>query len=420
MSSDNLLIAANPLCQRRLGRHYAAIQGLYWANIACTAAYSVVLLQSRGINNTQIGVIMAVRALASLSLQPVMASLADRLCKRIPLKYFGLILTTIAFGSNLALLFSGGSFFLSILIFMFLGASVNVLAPINDALAIQYINGGYSLNYSVARGVGSLMFALNCLVLAGIVGIFGVEATIIVHAVLLVALFLVLTAFQNYPGPLLGEGERVPKKGSGRKTYRQILKDSPALIVFLTAAFLMFMGSSSVFQFLPNFMTRSGGNSSHVGIALFVLAAVQFPTSLVYSRIARKISARTLLLIAYIFVCLRSVLVMLSGSPALIIGVMAFDLVGGGLQINSEVFFINDRVGAENVVKGQSLLRIIPGGVGAMLGSLLAGFLIDQTGLSGMSWVSGGLMIAGITILAVDRFAHYRRTTGASIKILPE
>ncbi len=416
--------SANPLARlvdtRRLGRHYAAIQGLYWANIACTAAYAVVLLQSRGISNTQIGIVMAIRALASVFLQPFLATLADKLSHRIPLKYFGLVLTLIAFAANLTLLASGSSFVFSIIIFMVLGAAESVLAPINDALAIQYINGGYALNYSVSRGIGSLMFALNCLALAGIVGLFGVDATIIVHAGLLVAQFFVLMTFHNYPGPLNGETERSSMLHDSQKSYRQILSGNPALIVFLTAAFLMFMGASAVFQYLPNFIDRAGGTSSHVGVALFVLAAVQFPTSLVYSKIARKVSARTLLLVAYLFVFVRSLMTMILGSPELIIVFMMLDLLGGGLQINSEVFFINENVGPADVVKGQSLLRIIPGGVGAMLGSLLAGYLIDTTGLAGMTWTASALMVCSVLILAVDRFIHHRRTASAQIEIIPE
>ena len=416
MNSDSATLPVRPIDTRQLGRHYAALQGIYWANIACTAAYAVVLLQSRGITNTQIGVIMAFRALASIILQPFTASLADRLQQRIPLKYFGIILIVIAFFANLALFFSGGEFIAMIIIFMVLGASESVMAPINDALAIQYINGGYPLNYSVARGIGSLVFAINCLVLAGLVSRFGVDSTLVLHGGLLILLSVVLMTFRNYPGPLADAFDRAKPVTAQRKTYRQILSENPAMIVFLSAAFCLMFGASSVFQYLPNFFIRVGGDSSNMGIALFVLAAAQFPTSLVYSRIARRVSTGTLLLVAYFFIFLRCVLVMIVGSPTLVIAVMAFDLFGGGLQISSEVFFINEIVGPANVVKGQSLLRIIPGGIGVMLSSLLSGYLIDQTGLEGMSRIAVAFMLAGVLILLAEtlvRHHHRLRSRGA-------
>lgn len=414
MNSADPLTLARPVNILGLGRHYAAIQGIYWANIACTAAYAVVLLQSRGITNTQIGAIMAFRALASIILQPLVATLADRLQKRIPLKYFGTILIIIAFLANLALYFSGGSFIAMIVIFMVLGASENVMAPINDALAIQYINGGYTINYSVARGIGSLVFAVNCLVLAGIVGRFGVDSTLVLHGGLLVILLIVLLTFRSYPGPISDEYAKARPKADQRMTYRQIIQKSPAMIVFLSAAFCLMFGASSVFQYLPNFIARAGGGNSVVGISLFVLAAAQFPTSLIYSRVARRFSTSTLLLVAYFFIFVRCVLVMLVGSPALIIAVMAIDLFGGGLQISSEVFFINEIVGPSNVVKGQSLLRIIPGGIGVMLSSLLSGFLIDQAGLTGMTLIASSFMLAGVLILLVETLVRRSRKQRAA------
>jgi len=409
MSSESAALATRPVDSRLLGRHYAALQGIYWANIASTAVYSVVLLQSRGITNTQIGVIMAFRALASIILQPFTASLADRLQQRIPLKYFGIIMILIAFSANLALYFSGGGFVALVIIFMVMGASENVMAPINDALAIQYINGGYPLNYSVARGIGSLSFAVSCLVLAGLVGRAGVESTIILHGILLLLLALVLITFRNYPGPISKEYEKARPKTGQRMTYRQILAKNPAMLVFLTAAFCLMVGASSVFQYLPNFISRAGGSSSDVGIALFVLAAAQFPTSLIYRRIARRFNTSTLLLVAYFFIFIRCLLVMLAGHPELIIAVMALDLFGGGLQISSEVFFINEIVGSANVVKGQSLIRIIPGGIGVMISSLLSGYLIDQVGLNGMTMVASAFMITGVLILLTEMIVRRSR-----------
>ena len=181
------------------------------------------------------------------------------------------------------------------------------------------------------------------------------------------------------------------------------------MIVFLSAAFCLTFGASSVFQYLPNFIARAGGDSSVVGISLFVLAAAQFPMSLIYSRVARRFSTGTLLLVAYFFIFVRCLLVMLVGSPALIIAVMAIDFLGGGLQISSEVFFINEIVGPANVVKGQSLLRIVPGGIGVMLSSLLSGFLIDQAGLTGMTVIASSFMLAGVLILLVKTLVRRGR-----------
>ena len=70
---------------RRLDFHYIALQSGFWAMFAAICGYQAALLQGRGFTNSQIGVLIAVRCLAGIVLQPLLGGWADR-HPNVPLK----------------------------------------------------------------------------------------------------------------------------------------------------------------------------------------------------------------------------------------------------------------------------------------------------------------------------------------------
>lgn len=399
MNSDRLA-AAGPPTPGRLGSHYIAVQGIYWANIAAQSVYAVVILQSRGFTNMLIGIIIAARALSSVVMQPMIATFVDRIKYRIPIKYFNLGLIVLAFLANLLLLFSGSSLALAILAFFLFGCSENVLAALNDALAIQYINGGYTLNYSLARGTGSLIFAIACLPLALVVRNYSNDWILIIHGILLITEFLIVMPFPNYIGPNAGTSERPRPVAGQQKSYWKIISGSRPLIVYLVASTCIYMSNNTIYQYMVNILTNVGGRKEDVGLAMFIQVACQFPMSLIYARVVKYFGVRRLLVFSYFIMVIRQVLLNIAWSPTAVQGFLFIELIAGSLMIPSEVFYINQIVDPEDVVKGQSLIRIIPSGLGLMLASLLGGSLLDNAGTTGLLRVSLALSAAGFLIMA--------------------
>lgn len=81
---------------------------------------------------------------------------------------------------------------------------------------------------------------------------------------------------------------------------------------------------------------------------------------------------------------------------------MALQFLECGLSIPSTVYYVSEKIDSANQVKGQSLLHAISNGIGSAAGSIVAGRLLDISGVSGMLiFTTGCCVIGGIIIFIV-------------------
>ena len=161
------------------------MQAGFWAMFAAICAYQAALLQGRGFSNGQVGLIIAVRCLAGIVCQPALGGFADR-HPHIPLKYIvsaSLGLSVVA-GVIFTLLPMGMAGTLAV--FVVIGGLELSAYPLMDAMAIQFINAGAPIRYSLGRGIGSFAYAVCCVVLGLQVGRWGVESVLITHTALVI------------------------------------------------------------------------------------------------------------------------------------------------------------------------------------------------------------------------------------------
>ena len=171
---------------RRLDWHYIAMQMGFWAMFAAIVAYQTALLLERGFTNGEAGLMTSVRCLAGIVFQPLLGGFADR-HPRVPLK--GIV------GVSLALSLAAGVWYWAepamglaqtALVWVVIGGLGVSSYPLMDAMAVQFINDGMPIRYSLGRGLGSLAYAVVCVLLGLQVGQWGVETTLVT--------FLLLTA----------------------------------------------------------------------------------------------------------------------------------------------------------------------------------------------------------------------------------
>ena len=155
---------------RRLDYHYIVMQAGFWAMFASVVAYQTALLLERGFSNGEAGLMTAVRCLAGIVCQPLLGAFADRY-PEIPLKRIVTISLLLSLGA-------GAWYWLSpdmglwetTLVWVVIGGLEVSSYPLMDAMAIQFINDGVPIRYSLGRGVGSMAYAVVCVLLGLQVG----------------------------------------------------------------------------------------------------------------------------------------------------------------------------------------------------------------------------------------------------------
>ena len=363
---------------RRLDYHYMAMQIGFWAMFAAICAYQAALLTSRGFTNAEAGLLIAVRCLAGIVCQPALGSFADR-HPRIPLR----LIVSLALGVGLI---AGVVFLLcpmgmagTMAVLILMGGFEITSYPLMDAMAIQFIQKGVPIRYSLGRGVGSLAYAVCCVALGLQVTAWGVETTLITHAVL-TALEIVLVI--TYPVCPVEESAAGPAPAPHSALW--LLRRNPSFALMLLAILLGLTGCLPMSNFLVNVVTSRGGTAGDLGVALFIMAAFELPTAFFFQRLYRRLGGGRLLLLSILFCFFKALALFLSPSLPFVLLSQPLQMLGYGLFTPTSVYYVNDSVPPEDQVKGQTLMMVASNGLGGVLGSLFAGSILDLGGADAM------------------------------------
>ena len=317
--------------QKNLTGPYACIQALYWMYFAAIMSFSGFFLLDGGFSNTQIGIIAAAAGIISALLQPVLASYADRpdspsLKKLIQIFYMIQLLLGVGLFFSRSLILTGLLYGISI-------ALLQLLTPFINALGMESINQGQQLNFGLARGMGSVAYAIICYVL-------------------LANPLLFFRKYKHFSLVLIG-----------------------CIFIYLSHVLL----NNFNFQIAQG----KGGGSSEMGTASAIAAMCELPTLFLFGYIIKKIRCDILIRIAGIFFVLKSLGTLLAPGISVYYGVQILQMLGWGLMTAASVYYVNAVMEPEDAIKGQAYFTMTYT-LGCVIGSFLGGVLIDFAGVNSM------------------------------------
>lgn len=385
---------------RQLNWHYIAMQAGFWAMFASIVAFQTPLLLARGFTNTDIGLVVAVRCGAGILCQPLLGGFADK-HPNIPLKF--IVSASLALSLLVGILFTLVPMGLwgTLAVFVVLGGFEISAYPLMDAMAIQYINAGVPIRYSLGRGIGSFSYAVSCIILGLQSDAAGVESTLLTHAALVVLVTLLCITYPTFHA----QRHQVDTQEEKPQSVVSLLKSNPRFTLMLVAILLGITACLPMSNFMTNILLEKGGSRSDLGPTLFMMAAFELPTAFFFQRLQRRYGSGKLLLLSLVFITLKAVAVFLSLSPAAILLVQPLQVLGYGLFTPSSVYFVNESVPAADRVRGQTVMMVASNGLGGMLAGLMGGGLLDLGGTTLMLSVCIALGILSVLMaMAVLRW----------------
>lgn len=364
---------------RRLNVHYFVIQMGFWAMYAAICGYQVALLQGRGFTNSQIGLVIAVRCVAGILCQPVMGGFADRHCS-FPLKYIISISLSISLCAGIALIAVPMGLGGVLLVFFVLGGFEVSAYPFMDSMAIQYINAGVPIRYSLGRGAGSLSYAVVSILLGLAVGRWGVEVTLPIHALFMGMEIVIILLFPTFRAAACPEDKPRPSPQSALS----LLRTNPRFTLMLAGVFLGISCMFPMSNFLVNILQSRGGTASYLGPALFLMAVFELPSAFLFPRLYRRFGSRRMMFVSVCFIAVKALLLLATTSAVGVLLVQPIQIAGYGLFIPTSVYYVNETVPEADRVRGQSLLMVASNGFGGVFGNLASGRIVDSFGVNGM------------------------------------
>ena len=387
---------------RRLDWHYMAMQMGFWAMFAAIVAYQTALLLERGFTNGEAGLMTSVRCLAGIVFQPLLGGFADR-HPGVPLK--GIV------GVSLALSLAAGVWYWAepamglaqtALVWVVIGGLGVSSYPLMDAMAVQFINDGVPIRYSLGRGLGSLAYAVVCVLLGLQVGQWGVETTLVTFLLLTAAEIALVFTYPTWHPKAPAEGRAAAERP---QSALSLLRSNPRFTLMLAGVLFGLTAVLPLSNFLVNVILSRGGTAADLGLAMFLMGGFELPAAFLFPKLLRRLGSGRILVLSMAFCTLKGVALLLTWNLAGVLLCQPLQMLGYGLFTPASVYFVNESVPPADRVRGQTIMMVASNGLGGMLGGLLAGFTLD---LGGANWMLAACVLCGcigtaLCLLALPR-----------------
>lgn len=380
---------------------YSVTQFAFWAAYTGAFSFATTYLLGCGLPSGTVGTLLAAAGVLSCAAQPVFAALVDR-SRHLGLSRALALLALSCAGCLCALLLPGLSPGLTGLLYageIFLS---NLMLPLMNALCLSYEGAGYRVNFGIGRALGSTASAVSSLVLGYVIALLGKSWMIGI----IVAFFLLnIALFLTYPPvPALPAAQSRPGHGSTLSFFARY----PWYCATLLGIAFLGMYHAMTENYMISIMERLGGDSSHVGIALFISSFTGAPVMFCFHLLRRRFSDNGLITVAACSFLLKALLLCFVGSIPGVYCVQLLQLTTYSLLEPARVYYARDSVSPADMVTGQAFSSAAYS-LGCSGGTLVGGMVLP---LGVPALLLSGVVMALIGTVLI--FATIRRKDPAA------
>lgn len=394
--------------KKSLSVKYTWTQVLFWMAYCCITSFGATYLQAKGYESSFVGIVLFGGSMLSFVLQMPFATLADKTSDHDSLP---IIMNCLAIASFICLMiirFVDIPLVVFAILYILAIAFLDMETPLTNAIYVFYSNHGYRINYEIPRGIGAIAYGVASLLVGYAMKGFGADIMPLISCA-----FIVLFIITNLTFPKVSKNwddASVPATDHIEQAQKSAANTSLSLTQFfakykwycisLMGMMMMALFHVSMENYLINIFERVGGDSSNVGVALFIATALEAPTIALSAKILDKVGTYKVWIIIGISFVIKGIIFISAGSIGMIYVGQILQITTYSLIPPAQVRFSNECVGEEDMVKGQSTSTAIYS-LGCSLGNLLGGVLIALVGLNSMIAICGGLNILGLLTMII-------------------
>lgn len=392
--------------KKNLTLRYSLQQMVHSSAYATTMTFASAFLIANGFSVGYVGVLLALGNLLSCGVQPLLAARIDRQGGHVVPRYMAALcmISTFSFLSLLILPDGHWSFGLMYLLGVF---TYDVMTPLANALCVAWRREGHPINYGVGRGMGSLAYSLLALVIGRIMADWGEDWMVWISAMLLMTDMLVVLSFPRiHPAAVNAAKPQCCSIGVFLKRYKWYC--ASLVGVMLLASFHIM-----VENYLIKVMERLGGDSSHVGVAMFIATSLATVTMIFFDRLRNRTGSVLLLKLAGLFYIIKSVTLLLAPSIGVVYAAQALQMVTYVFLSPTQMYYANSRIAPEDMVKGQAFITAAYT-LGCALGNFTGGQVVEAWGvgamlMTGVAIAAAGALLICVTVGHKDRYMQEAR-----------
>lgn len=375
---------------------YSATQFSHWAATTGAVSFATTYLMEKGLPSQHVGLLLAAAGLLSCITQPLLAAAADR-ARRVVIKPLLLTMSLVCCLCFSLQWLKVSPLVLGILYMVGVWSS-DAMLPLLNTLSVAYPAAGYPVNYGAARAVGSAASALSTLLIGSLISMVGIQWMLLFF---LSFRLLNMGIVARYPD--ISKPEQTVSMAGQTCSIPQFLSRYRWYCFSLLGVLFLGMYHAMTENYMIAIMARLGGNSKHVGTALFISSLSAAPVIFCFHKVRRHIRDSWLFKISALSFLVKSILVCFAPSIVAIYLVQLLQITSYGFLGPVQVYYARARVRSCDMVKGQAFITAAYA-LGCAGGNFTGGQLLTW-GVDTM--LHGGIVMAAagavILFLTVDK-----------------
>lgn len=382
------------LSEKKLNIYYSFLQIAYWVTSAVVFCFTTVFLQFRGYSNYEIGIVFAVGNIIGFVSQPLIAGYIDRSDRRTLLRCIR-ITAVLAVLLMLAVYFLPSGSISLIGVYALLVAGNTLLNPLCISLSFYIESWGCGINFSRARALGSLSFAV-CNVILGML-VQRVSENAVPTAFILFSSLLGLATLLFVPvdrAHRIAAPERRMQSASEKPSgLLEFTRENKRFMLFLLGTATLYFTHGMIGNFMIEFIRSIGGGSEDMGNVLAFMTVVEVPVMLLFGRLTQRFKCSSLLRFAVIMFTVKELMIYLASSLPALYAAEALQAFSFALFVPASVRYVDEVIAKHNAVKGQAFVTSMMT-LGSIFASYIGGLLLDTS-------TPGFTLLVGVIVSAV-------------------
>ena len=404
-------------------RLYRYLHGIYWISFSVCHGYITYYLTRNGFTAAQVGILAAAGGTVAAFAQVFLGKLADKSARW---NWKRLLQAGSAAGAlfMIAVLFGSGHKWLTGISYAAFMVCVHAMMPLVNAACFYYRARGIDVNFGIARGTGSLVYAVFSFIMGYLTAWFGtlpVALSGIADMVLLFAIVSVMPLAGGLAagpaGSLTEPAGREANTGAASAKPREgffrgvagFVRKYPSFFLMVLGLTLLMTFHNAITTYMLQLVERAGGDNTHLGTALSLCALFELPVMFGYGLLSRRFKPAAMLCTCGIMYILRALVLLFATRVWVIYFSQMMQLVTFALYAAASVYYTDEEIGREDAVTGQALMSDVET-VGAVIGSLTGGFLIQAGGVVFMLKFMIAAAAAGAALIFLS--TRYRNSGG--------
>lgn len=364
--------------------------------LACYSPYLTPYFKEKGLDYSQIGILLAINSLIGVLAQPIWGMITDKYTsKKATLIITMLTSGILAFGFIIFRSFY--SILFLIITFVFFQSSI---MSVNDANTYDLIDVYGNIQYGKIRLMGSIGYALTSLVLGAIIKFTNAGAQFLVYFAYAVAGMFLLGTIN------VKSSRAVSSINMG--DIVSIINNKRFVLISLSGL-IANIAYGAFGNYVPVLVEETGGDIASLGVMWFIIAMSELPGFFFESRLMKKYGTLNIYVIGIIFYIIRYFLTSLCTNYQLVILIQIFQGITFPFYISATLQYVKDIVPPETRTTAITAFTAVTSGIGGFIGNMGGGFLLQTISIFQLYKIFSALcllaLLVGLILKGVDRKA---------------